>query len=226
MPLATYKDLCIDANDAEASARFWGLQLDLAPSPHRDGVWRLDDATGVPQVWINPVPEPVTVKNRVHLDLNAESFRTALDAGAVVVAERERWTTMRDPDGQEFCVFVRPEPVTQRIYELIWDTGNSAEASHAIAAWWATTLGARPVDDERGFSWIEDIPGAPFESIDFGPVPEPKTVKNRVHIDVMTDDVEALIGHGATVVRGPGDGIDFHVLADPDGNEFCAFVRS
>ena len=55
-------------------------------------------------------------------------------------------------------------------------------------------------------------------------MPEPKTVKNRVHIDVVTDDVDALIAHGATVVRGPGDGIDFHVLADPDGNEFCAFV--
>lgn len=226
MPLATYKDLCIDARDAEAAARFWGTQLGLVPGPHRNGVWRLDDAAGHPQVWINPVPEPVTAKNRIHLDVNAETLRTALDAGAGVVDEQPRWTVLRDPDGQEFCVFVRDEPVTQRIYELAWDTGDSPEACHRIAGWWAEVLGGRPDhDDERGFSWVEDIEGAPFDSMVFGRVPEPKSVKNRVHIDVTTDDVDGLIAHGATLLRPRGhDGIDWHVLADPDGNEFCAFT--
>ena len=55
--------------------------------------------------------------------------------------------------------------------------------------------------------------------------PEPKTVKNRVHIDVDTDDLDALVAHGATVLRAKGDGgLRWTVLADPDGNEFCAFT--
>jgi predicted enzyme related to lactoylglutathione lyase len=60
-------------------------------------------------------------------------------------------------------------------------------------------------------------------------VPEPKTVKNRVHLDLMPDDrtrdeeVERLLGIGATLVadhRRP-DGAGWVVLADPEGNEFC-----
>ena len=63
------------------------------------------------------------------------------------------------------------------------------------------------------------------EPRDFCRVPEPKTAKNRLHIDVTTDDLDALVAHGATVLRAKGDGgIGWTVLADPDGNEFCAFT--
>jgi predicted enzyme related to lactoylglutathione lyase len=60
-------------------------------------------------------------------------------------------------------------------------------------------------------------------------VPEAKTVKNRVHLDLMPTDrtrdeeVERLLGLGATLVadhRRP-DGGGWAVLADPEGNEFC-----
>jgi hypothetical protein len=54
-------------------------------------------------------------------------------------------------------------------------------------------------------------------------VPEPKAVKNRVHWDLVCDDVDALVAKGATLLRGPDDDIDWHVLADPEGNEFCVF---
>lgn len=63
----------------------------------------------------------------------------------------------------------------------------------------------------------------------FIPVPEPKTVKNRVHLDLVPvdgtrdEEVERLLGLGATFVadhRRP-DGSGFVVLADPGGNEFC-----
>ncbi|MEU5725163.1 VOC family protein [Micromonospora sp. NPDC047738] len=66
----------------------------------------------------------------------------------------------------------------------------------------------------------------------FQRVPEPKTVKNRVHIclqpDVLRDrEVERVRGLGATVVvdRREPDGSGWVVLADPEGNEFCV-VRS
>jgi hypothetical protein len=52
-------------------------------------------------------------------------------------------------------------------------------------------------------------------------------VKNRVHIDVATDDVDALVAHGARVLRARGDGgLGWTILADPDGNEFCAMPTS
>jgi hypothetical protein len=63
----------------------------------------------------------------------------------------------------------------------------------------------------------------------FIPVPEPKTVKNRVHLDVVPvdttrdEEVDRLLGLGASLVadhRRP-DGAGWVVLADPGGNEFC-----
>jgi predicted enzyme related to lactoylglutathione lyase len=66
-------------------------------------------------------------------------------------------------------------------------------------------------------------------SLLFIPVPEAKTVKNRVHLDLAPtersrdEEVTRLVGIGATLVedhRRP-DGGGWVVLADPEGNEFC-----
>jgi predicted enzyme related to lactoylglutathione lyase len=61
--------------------------------------------------------------------------------------------------------------------------------------------------------------------MDFLPVPEPKTVKNRIHWDVLVDDLAALVSAGATILRPADDEIRWTVLADPEGNEFCAFLE-
>jgi hypothetical protein len=58
----------------------------------------------------------------------------------------------------------------------------------------------------------------------FGGVPEPKTVKNRIHWDVDTDDLQLLLDHGASVLRERDETIGWTVMADPEGNEFCAFT--
>jgi hypothetical protein len=63
----------------------------------------------------------------------------------------------------------------------------------------------------------------PILTMDFIRVPEAKTVKNRIHWDVTVTDVEALLDGGATLLRAKDDEIRWHVLADPEGNEFCAF---
>jgi hypothetical protein len=226
MALATYQDLCIDVSDARIEGEFWATMLGLSLVMHDDGDAHLDGAVPRERVWLNRVPEPKTVKNRLHLDVNAESVDRALDAGARVLHEFERWTTLADPEGQEFCVFVRPEPIAKRPYELGWDCAEGPEVSRAQAGWWAAVLGGTPVHDEaKGYSWLEQIPGCPWDSFDFVGVPEPKVTKNRVHIDVATDDLGALVAHGATVLRPKGDdGLRWTVLADPAGNEFCAFT--
>ena len=61
------------------------------------------EASG-PAFWFNRVPEPKTVKNRVHIDVFGDV--DDLSAwGAGLLARHERWTVMSDPEGNEFCVF-------------------------------------------------------------------------------------------------------------------------
>jgi Glyoxalase-like domain len=224
MALARYKDLCIDVADARVSGAYWSTMLGWTLELHDDGDGHLRDDAGKIQVWLNVVPEPKSVKNRVHIDVNAESVQRALDAGATMFAAYERWTTLLDPDGQEHCVFPRQQGFDKRAYELVWDCAEGEAASADIARWWCDVVGGA-VDGDGDTSWVQDIPECPWDSFDFGGVPEPKTTKNRIHIDVTTDDVDALVAHGATVLRAKGDGgLGWTVLADPDGNEFCAFT--
>jgi len=219
MALARYKDLCIDAVNPERMGAFWAAALGLRPDDERpEGLVGHTPQHGV---WINGVPEPRTVKQRVHLDVHARSVSEYEQLGATVFdAESFPWTVMADPEGGEFCVFVRDEVPDYRLYEIVVDAVDHA----AIARWWGQVLGAPVVHDERGFSWVEEIPGAPFESIDFAPVPEPKSVKNRIHWDVDIEDVERLVAYGARVLRRPDNQIGWTVMADPEGNEFCAFT--
>jgi len=223
MPLATYKDLCIDAIDPHAFSAFWGRLLGWEAHPHDDGGSCLrvgDEVRG----WVNRVPEPKTAKNRLHLDIRAASLTPPLEAGAVVHDEQPRWTVLLDPDGQEFCVFLRDEPVGEPAYELVWDVTGDEDAAHRLARWWGEALGGDVVRDE-GWSHVENVSGLPFEAIVFQPVPEDKRTKNRIHVDVTTADVGLLVVAGATAVRKKGDGgIGWTVMADPAGNEFCAFT--
>jgi hypothetical protein len=224
MPLARYKDLCIDVADARVSGEFWSRALGWGLEMHDDGDAHLRGDDGRIQVWLNTVPEPKSVKNRVHIDVNAASLDEVLEAGAHVLEVLPRWTVVTDPDGQELCVFVR-EKVERRPFEVIWDCPEGRAESHDRAAWWQTVLGGEVVDGDIGVSWIVDVPDSPWVSFDFVGVPEPKTAKNRVHIDVHTDDLAGLVAHGATVLRAKGDdGLGWTVLKDPDGNEFCAFT--
>ena len=65
----------------------------------------LRNAGGGPDVWITPA-EVLRGPGRVHLDIEATADERARiqAAGATVVAERDRWTVMADPEGNEFCV--------------------------------------------------------------------------------------------------------------------------
>ncbi len=218
-PGAVFKDLCIDAVDDERMAGFWAAVLGLERSEHSDGSWSLAGPSPQHGIWVNRVPEPVTVKQRVHLDVHAPSVRDVEALGATRLPGDFPWTVMRDPERAELCVFVREEVPDYRLYEI----GVDSVRPSSIAEWWAQVLGARLGHDQSGFSYLESIPGAPFESLVFAPVPEPKTVKNRIHWDV-TGSVEELLARGARLLRSPDDDVYWTVLADPEGNEFCVFT--
>jgi Glyoxalase-like domain len=125
---------------------------------------------------------------------------------------------------------------------------------HELADWWAEALGwtVEPSDEafirrmiEAGHASEEDTTthrgvlvwreGAAINSPDpgrprvlFQQVPEGKTVKNRVHLDVRPGDedpaavVDRLVAMGATELwRGSQGPHSWVTLADPEGNEFC-----
>jgi hypothetical protein len=109
--------------------------------------------------------------------------------------------------------------------ELCLDT-HPAEGQDitALGRFWAFATGCEYVRGD--VQYPGDVVGAAEGmGIAICPVPEAKTVKHRVHVDVVTDDLEALIAAGATVLRAQDDEIRWTVMADPEGGEFCAFVR-
>ncbi|MEU1947354.1 VOC family protein [Streptomyces sp. NPDC020125] len=105
-----------------------------------------------------------------------------------------------------------------------------ARDPHALAGFWSRLTGypledSEPDDDEVLIS--SGQPGVP--GLLFIRVPDSKTVKNRVHLDIQPPsgtrdaEVERLIGLGASVVddRRTDDGLGWVVMADIEGNEFC-----
>jgi predicted enzyme related to lactoylglutathione lyase len=94
----------------------------------------------------------------------------------------------------------------------------------ALAAWWNEVLDWNVVDEDPDV--FEIRPESDFApGLLFLRVPEPKTVKNRLHIDLRPTDqaaeVARLLGLGATQISvGEGD-VSWVVMADPEGNEFC-----
>jgi hypothetical protein len=225
MVLARWKDLCVDATEPLPVARFWAEVLDLTLQERPDGVTCLRGDPVERTTWVNLVPEPKTVKNRVHPDLRIDLGRV-LGLGATVLREPDDdivWHICADPGGNEFCVFAPNPGRPAGFFELVVDAADPV----AQAAWWADVLGGTPgADPEHPWRWVEAVPGAPFDYLVFPPVPETKTVKNRMHWDVVCDDVPGLVEHGATVLRTPDDDIEWHVMADPEGNEFCAFAST
>lgn len=219
-PLVEFKDLVVDAVDPVALGRWWSSRLNLEFETLRDGDAALRGVRPEQTIWINAVPEPTTVKHRVHLDLNAHDLTAFEDASQLSEEGEFPWTVYADSEGGEFCVFVNPERPAG-LKDVVVDATDHA----AIASWWQDiwggTLGA---DDD--YTYLDDIPGAPVESFDFVPVPEPKTVKNRVHWDVWLRSgaaVDDLVARGARVLRPRGNDLEWTVMADPEGNEFCVF---
>ncbi len=220
MSLAEFKDLCIDAANPAEVGRFWSAVLGLELHHQDNGDAYLIGASTAQTIWINGVPEPKTAKHRLHLDVHGTSVESLQNLGASVVDGTSfPWIVMTDPEGGEFCLFVSERPPSYRLYEIVIDCTDPA----ALSKWWAECIGGQRTDDERGFSFISDILNVPFEGLAFVSVPEPKKSKNRVHIDVVASDIDALVEAGATLLRSRDSDIGWSILADPEGNEFCVF---
>lgn len=100
-----------------------------------------------------------------------------------------------------------------------------------LAGFWRELVGGEIDDRTTSPTWIGlgDVPH--WRNIGFQKVAEGKKVKNRVHVDLDVDDLDAAVARaaalGATVV---GSVVEeptnwFQVMADIEGNEFCFILR-
>ena len=118
--------------------------------------------------------------------------------------------------------------MTARISHTTIDSRDA----YAQSVWWSAVLGfAEDPDDPNEPGHEECLIASPDgrERLLFIEVPEPKTVKNRLHLDLVPvdqtrdEEVDRVLGLGAVLVddRRRPDGSGWAVLADPEGNEFC-----
>jgi predicted enzyme related to lactoylglutathione lyase len=118
-----------------------------------------------------------------------------------------------------------------RFSELVVDSRDP----EALAAFWCTVLDYQVLGREEDGS-IEIGPAAGFggasPTLVFGPVAHPTPGKLRLHIDVNPTDrdqdaeLERLLALGAVPADvGQSGDEGWHVLADPEGNEFCLLKR-
>ncbi len=135
--VSRFTTLTVDAHDPERLAQFWTALLGwtIAPPSANDADDPDDDDEEIeicgtgngPTILFIKVPEAKTVKNRLHLDLNATDgadqaaeVERALALGATPVDVGQRnvsWVVLADPEGNEFCILrstVHPEPGPER----------------------------------------------------------------------------------------------------------------
>jgi predicted enzyme related to lactoylglutathione lyase len=236
----------IKARDDSALGRFWADALGWGVSSEAPGVTNLEPE-GV--AWPDPsgfyidlvsVPDPETVKYRVHIDLATTSaaHQTDLvahlkDLGATPADVGQGdvpWTVLADPEGNVFCVL---EP-----RETLRDTGPIAAVvvdcadPRAMARFWDEALEwtLHEVTDEHAVLRSADGTG-PY--LEFLRTSGARTWWNRVHVDLLPipfDAKEAEVARlrtlGATDVDLGQGKVPWSVLADPEGNEFCVLGRS
>lgn len=97
----------------------------------------------------------------------------------------------------------------------------------ALGRWWADVLGWQVEVEDDDEVWVSETPDA-AQGLLFLRVAEGKSVKNRLHLDLRPRDgsdqqseLQRLLDLGARPVDvGQGEAT-WHVLADPEGNEFC-----
>lgn len=105
--------ITIDCTDVAKVAGFWSAALELPIDPGASEFFATLNADGVgPARFFVRVPEPKSVKNRMHADYHspdrASEVERLVGLGAAVLADHNewgaRWTVLADPEGNEFCI--------------------------------------------------------------------------------------------------------------------------
>jgi len=229
--------LCFDAIDPLGLARFWAeaLRWEIDDETHDEiGLVPTDDTRF--QILFLPVPEQKAGTNRLHLDLTTtsiddqqETVATLVEFGArhIDIGQRpdEGHIVLADPEGNEFCVI---EPENSFLAGCDRLGSITCDGTREVGYFWSAALGWPLVWDQDEETAIR-APDGTGPLITWGGAPiAPKIGKNRLHLDIAPPEyvdqraeVDRLVSLGAIRIDiGQGD-VDWVVMADPDGNEFC-----
>ena len=106
-----------------------------------------------------------------------------------------------------------------RYKDLCLDAGDPAR----LGAFWAAVLDRTWAAQDNGDGLLTGP--TPQHTVWVNRVPEAKTVKHRVHLDIYARELADLEALGATIVEPQHGTRTWTVMADPEGNEFCAFTE-
>ena len=229
--------LCFNANDPLRLARFWAAALR----------WEIDDETqdaiGLVQtddtsfrlVFV-PSPEQKVGHNRLHFDLTSrssddqqESVARLVELGArhidIGQSPDEGHVVLADPEGNEFCII---EPGNNFLAGCGRLGSITCDGTREVGYFWSAALGWPLVWDQDEETAIRAPDGSGPLITWGGPPVAAKIGKNRLHLDIAPTDhgeqraeVDRLVALGATLIDIGQDTVDWVVMADPDGNEFC-----
>ncbi len=232
----------IKARDDAALGRFWAAALGWGVSSEGPGVTNVEP---LGFAWPDPVavcidvvtvPDPETVRYRVHLELattsadhHEELVARLQDLGATSAdlgRGEDPWTVLADPEGNPFRVS-EPRDIyrdTGPIAAVVVDTADP----RAMAGFWSEALDwtLHEVTDDRAV--LRSAAGVgPYLQL-VRPTGS-RTAWTRIHLDLKPyagDDQEAEVARleaigAAGVDVGQGGDVSWRCLADPEGNEFC-----
>jgi hypothetical protein len=236
--------LVFDASEPSRLARFWAAVLGWEVIEEGDGEVSVEpagysypDPVALPLVFV-PVTEPKTGKNRVHIDLAAQSREhqdaeverlLALGATRADIGQHDvPWVVLADPEGNEFCM-LEPQP-TYPEHGLFGGVVVDCADPAAAADFWELASGwERKGGGANGVSLRSPKAVGPYLTL--LRVPDAKTVKNRVHLDVAPErdeDQRAAVRQLTEAGAKPADigqgAVPWAVLADPGDGEFCVLT--
>jgi predicted enzyme related to lactoylglutathione lyase len=237
-------------DDPARVAEFWGKLLDYETSAAGDS-WLATDPRGEgTRLLFNRMPKSPTIELPIHVDVavpdrEAELARV-LELGGHLVETKshsagdleEKWTVMRDPEGNGFCIQSPPNVEHPQIANVTFSCAEPRE----LGRFWANALGwpDEEIDerflqqlreagmDERELTsfYVTRPPGGGRPRFLFQRREKSRPASYPIHLDFATDDreaeIERLTSAGASVVETKvGTNVTFTIMRDPDGNPFC-----
>lgn len=234
--------IVINVFEFECAKEFWMAALDYTVRyADKDFVVLTDPNRRWANISLQQWPEAKQGRNRLHLDLYSDTPQDEVARLESLGAARLDWeyppdadfyVVMADPDGNEFCVVTTSAIQDSEMKQALSIDSiviNSCEFER-MKEFWAAALGysVRYADDD--YLLLTD-PNWRWPNILLQSWPEAKQGRNRLHLDLYSDDqkkeVQRLEALGA--VRLDWDyppGADYVVMADLEGNEFCVITTS
>jgi predicted enzyme related to lactoylglutathione lyase len=228
--------LCFDANDPVRLARFWAGALGWDIDDAHDPIGLVPNDGTTFRIIFNPVTEQKSSQNRLHLDLTTTSIDDQHETVAQLLAlggrhvdigqdPDEGHVVLADPEGNELCIL---EPHNNFLAGCGRLGAINCDGTRAVGCFWSEALGWPLVWDQDEETAIRaPVTTGPMITWS-GPPLMPKPAKNRLHLHIappiggsLEAEVDLLVTLGAARVDIGQGAVDWVVMADQDGNEFC-----